>query len=334
MKFRLSLQLLLGLLVVGAAFSLDITTRDGKTYKHAKVTSVYSDGLSITHSTGVVKIPFDNLPDAIQKDYNYDPGKAAADRKAAEDAAQAAAAQAATAQREREQAALRAKQDARRQADEPIAQLHAPVAAPDFSPLFAILLVIAILVAAIAAIVAVARAKQRSERKALLLKEYHEFAANVQQSCALPTMPTNIILKPDERAFYSTRSILYETRAVRQYQAAHSGVRVAKGVYIGGTSGRSISSQQWSKLDTGLLTITNKRLVFVGGREDRTVPLNKVVSVNANLSQIVLSVEGRQKAMVFDVPNPLIASAIIRLSPHAKDASKLSGDNLALDVKE
>ena len=147
-------------------------------------------------------------------------------------------------------------------------------------------------------------------------------------------MPTNIILKPDERAFYSTRSILYETRAVIQYQAAHSGVRVAKGVYIGGTSGRSISSQQWSKLDTGLLTITNKRLVFVGGREDRTVPLNKVVSVNANLSQIVLSVEGRQKAMVFDVPNPLIASAIIRLSPHAKDASKLSGDNLALDVKE
>src|SRR5439155_7168350 len=33
----------------------------------------------------------------------------------------------------------------------------------------------------------------------------------------------------------ATPSTLYETRAVRSYQAGHSGVRVAKGVYIGGT---------------------------------------------------------------------------------------------------
>jgi len=88
---RLPLQLLLAILVVSTVFSLDITTRDGKTYKRAKVTGVYPDGLSITHSTGVTKVPFENLPDAIQKEYNYDPAKVAASRKAADEAAKVAA---------------------------------------------------------------------------------------------------------------------------------------------------------------------------------------------------------------------------------------------------
>jgi hypothetical protein len=46
-----------------------------------------------------------------------------------------------------------------------------------------------------------------------------------------------------------------------------------------------------------MATITNKRLVFVGGSEDRTIPLNKVVFVNSNVTGIVLSVERRQKAI-------------------------------------
>ena len=97
---RLSLQLMLALLAASTAFPSDITTRDGTTYKHAEVTGVDADGLSITHSTGVTKVPFENLPDALQKQYHYDPAKAAADRKKAEDAA---AAMAAARQREWEQ---------------------------------------------------------------------------------------------------------------------------------------------------------------------------------------------------------------------------------------
>ena len=95
---RLPLQLLLAVLAGTTVFSLDITTRDGKTYKHVKVMGIYPDGLSIMHSTGVSKVPFDNLPDAIQKEYGYDPAKVAADRKAVEEANKAEAARAAAAQ--------------------------------------------------------------------------------------------------------------------------------------------------------------------------------------------------------------------------------------------
>jgi len=59
----------------------------------------------------VTKVPFDNLPDTLQKQYNYDPAKVAADSKAAEEANKAEAARAAAAEREREQIA-------RREADE------------------------------------------------------------------------------------------------------------------------------------------------------------------------------------------------------------------------
>jgi hypothetical protein len=327
---RLPLQLLLAILAVSTVFSLDITTRDGKTYERAKVTGIYPDGLSITHSTGVTKVPFENLPDAIQKEYNYDPAKVAASSKAADEAAKAAA------QRERERIALRAEQEARRQTDQRRQQETRLVPVAEHSKDYTMILVIAIILIAIFVVVAVIRAKQQREReqRALLFKQARDFAATVQQNRALPIVPTNIFLKPGESAFYSTPSALYETRAARHYQAGHSGFRVAKGVYVGGTSGRSTSTQQWAKLDTGLLTITNKRLVFDGGKEDRTVPLSKIVSVNCSLTGIEVSVEGRQKTMVFDAANPLIASTIVRLCCQVSDPSNLSGDNINFQFQE
>jgi len=132
----------------------------------------------------------------------------------------------------------------------------------------------------------------------------------------------------------ATPSTLYETRAVRSYQAGHSGVRVAKGVYIGGTSGRSISTEQWAALDTRRLTITNQRLVFVGGKEDRTIPLKKIVSVNSSLTEILISVEGRQKTIALAVPNPLIARLIIGICSQVNDPSNLSGDKININFRE
>jgi hypothetical protein len=167
--------------------------------------------------------------------------------------------------------------------------------------------------------------KQQGELKERLLIQARNFAADVQYKRALPTVPTNILLKPGEAAFYSSPSALYETRAVRQYQSGFSGFRIAKGVYVGGTSGRSTSTQQWAKIDGGVLTITNKRLVFDGGQQDRTVQLGKIVSVSCSLTNIEVSVEGRQKTMVFEAANPLIASAIVRLCRQVDDPLNLSG---------
>ena len=307
------------LLVCFASIALadDFKTNDGKEYKNATVTRVEADGIIVRTKGGISKLYFTELPKDVKERFHYNPAQATA------------------APREREQIALRAEQDAiRRQTDQRIRQLHTPVAAPDFSPLFLLVVVIATLVVATSIIVTAVRAKQRRELRERLFIQARDFTAAIQKNQSLPPVPTDIILKPGESAFYSTPSALYETRAVRTYQAAHSGVRVAKGVYIGGTSGRSISTQQWAALDTGRLTITNQRLVFVGGKEDRTIPLKKIVSVNSSLTEILVSVEGRQKTIALAVPNPLIAKFIIGLCSQVADPSNLSGDKLTVTFKE
>src|SRR5262245_9501232 len=61
---------------------------------------------------------------------------------------------------------------------------------------------------------------------------------------------------PGEAALDSSQFTLYETRADRRYQAGHAGVRVMSGVWVGGSSGQSTSTQEWALIDTGMLTIT------------------------------------------------------------------------------
>jgi hypothetical protein len=63
------------LVAAGDCFSADITTLDGKTYKDARVTSVEADGVHISFREGVVEVPFDQLPQELQRQYGYDPAK-------------------------------------------------------------------------------------------------------------------------------------------------------------------------------------------------------------------------------------------------------------------
>jgi hypothetical protein len=56
-------------------FSADIKTLDGKIYKDAQVTGVEADGVHISFRDGVVKVPFDQLPQELQRQYGYNPAK-------------------------------------------------------------------------------------------------------------------------------------------------------------------------------------------------------------------------------------------------------------------
>jgi hypothetical protein len=82
----------------------------------------------------------------------------------------------------------------------------------------------------------------------------------------------------------------------KQIEALNAGLqKVSDRVEVSKTAPQVVNSSRGRLLRSGWLTITNKRLVFVGGSEDRTIPLNKVVFVNSNVTGIVLSVEHRQR---------------------------------------
>jgi len=298
----------LAALSASLALAEDFKTIKGKEYKNVTVSRVEADGILLRGKTGVSKVYFSELPKDVQERFRSKPAQAAT---AAEQPKPAQIAQSNAETRRQEEARF-----ARENSNSSIGIL------------FVTILVIAILVTGIIATVAVVNAKKRREKRALLVKQAQEFIDGVKQKLTLPVVSTDIMLKPGENAVYSSPSVLYETRAVREYHAVHSGVRVAKGVYIGGTSGRSLSTQQWAKLDTGCLTITNKRVVFVGTKEERAFPLDKVISVDPNLTAIVVSVEGRQKAMAFEVGNSLIVMTIIRIASKTIDPSNVSGDKI------
>ena len=71
---------------VCAGFALDITTRTGTVYRKCEVVNVEPDGIRISHDGGAAKLTFEELPDALQRQYGFDRVKVAAYRKAIADA--------------------------------------------------------------------------------------------------------------------------------------------------------------------------------------------------------------------------------------------------------
>lgn len=109
MKTALACGVIL-LVAIGLVRADDLTTRDGKVYKGYKVLSHDAGFITIIYADGGGKIPLSNLPDALQKQYGYDPAKEAAAEKAAE------------ADWKASQAALQAERERAKQPSTPVAQ--------------------------------------------------------------------------------------------------------------------------------------------------------------------------------------------------------------------
>ena len=150
------------------------------------------------------------------------------------------------------------------------------------------------------------------QMRAMRAAKVQDFLNKVRTERGLAPIACSNILKAGENAYFSEEAELFETQAVREHRSFRTGFRIAKGVYVGNSFGRSKSRQEWTKLDTGILTITNERLIY-GGSQARTVPLTKIVSVEGNHDAVAVSVEGRAKTMVFKTPNNAILSMILRI---------------------
>jgi len=84
------LILALSFALCGFAVADNMTLPNGKTYTNYKVSRVEPDGITLTHSSGITKLFFWELPPELQQKYNYDPQKARTYNKQAQ-AQQAAA---------------------------------------------------------------------------------------------------------------------------------------------------------------------------------------------------------------------------------------------------
>ncbi len=113
-----------------------------------------------------------------------------------------------------------------------------------------------------------------------------------------------VILKKNERALLFLSDVaLWEPRAVRQTRGAYGGptFRVAKGVSfkVGSFQSRSESHEELRTIDQGILTLTNKRLVFTGTKRTTNIDLRKVISIEPYKDGIASQRENKQKTEYF-----------------------------------
>ncbi|MBW4008562.1 hypothetical protein HG532_00765 [Moraxella osloensis] len=129
---------------------------------------------------------------------------------------------------------------------------------------------------------------------------------NLISSGNLPLVSTNLLLKKDETAYFYEIADLLEERVIgRQYVGGSSGVsfRVAKGVSfrVGASRGRSVSERGTVITDNGSLTITNKRIVFVGANKTITIKLENLA--HYSMHGEILSFSDRGKNKTFQLLN-------------------------------
>jgi hypothetical protein len=155
--------------------------------------------------------------------------------------------------------------------------------------------------------------EERERRQREIQRGAERFAERAKRG--FQPIAVKLLLQKDEYGVLEEESTLFETRAYRVYGGA--GTRIGR-VYVGG--GASESNQRLKQIDNGTLTLTTKRLVFDGARENRALKLGDLLSVNPWSDAIEVSTQRRAKSQVFTVANPLIwASAV-----HAVAAGKLS----------
>lgn len=146
-------------------------------------------------------------------------------------------------------------------------------------------------------------------------QERLEKEANISQQEFEETVKSaikRISLEKGEHIIYNDFSFFMEPRAVREYLSGRTGIRLAKGLYVGGTRGHAESHQELRKVDYGTLTITNKKLIFVGKFKVQNLFFNQIDFINMYSDAIQVGKVGRQHTLYFSASNGLLPYLAIK----------------------
>lgn len=123
----------------------------------------------------------------------------------------------------------------------------------------------------------------------------------------LPTVEApRLMAKRGEVVHLETSAALMKEVTMREFRAGSQGFsfRVAKGVRyrVGSTRGRMVNVGTTIQIaDTGLLSVTNQRAVFMGDRKTIDMPYSKIVGMHLFSDAISFSLSNRQNAPMIKV---------------------------------
>ncbi|MCO5249680.1 MAG: hypothetical protein M9887_12115 [Chitinophagales bacterium] len=110
------------------------------------------------------------------------------------------------------------------------------------------------------------------------MKYYWELENN-----KLTPIITDINLQKEEACYYSTSVNWYELRSETQrynYAGPTARIKIMKGVYYraGSISAKPIKKDVLRQIDSGIIYLTNKRIIFMGEKKNTNIRLNRILS--------------------------------------------------------
>ncbi len=122
------------------------------------------------------------------------------------------------------------------------------------------------------------------------------------------TLP-HILPKKGEVVHLECPASLMKEVTIRQYQSGYSGFSIPIGksgirYKVGGSRGHSVEvGTKLNVADTGILSVTNKRVVYLGSRKTVDMPYSKLVNLSVYHDGLEFHLSNRVNAPIFQVPS-------------------------------
>ena len=143
--------------------------------------------------------------------------------------------------------------------------------------------------------------------------EYERWRQRLDDTGELESGDAGLSLPKGEECFFAARTVLKEPRSVRVSGHSGYGVSVMRGVRVLEGETTSRSHDEWQRVSSGVVYITNKRVIFAGDMHNRTVKLGDVLAVDTFVDAVGVRSAKQQKTMRFCGINGQIAADTIEL---------------------
>lgn len=145
-----------------------------------------------------------------------------------------------------------------------------------------------------------------------IVQEALGYVEAVNNAGAFPPASTDrVISRPDQPVLAACNSRLLEvtTEQARQYL----GTRVKVGglpIYLGQSASKS--KRVVKETAQGELALTAKSLIFSSTQRSVDIDLHKIVALDVAIDGVTVSVSGRQKPLIFIVPNGILWGVLLK----------------------
>ncbi len=166
-------------------------------------------------------------------------------------------------------------------------------------------------------------ANSNHESFIIKFQEARLYLEELYQTKKIKTINTDIMLKKGEKAYLIDYVVYVEMRSKSVSTRGGAAIRIAKGVYIGGSQGQSRSVPEMRCIDKGKLVLTNKRVIFNGENTTKEYKIDSILSVETDNDIVCFSCEGKEKKPQFHgIDNVFIWKALISLLKKYSDVKE------------